>query len=472
MSLPNFLSNLSQLATRPMTVQRAEWASNAFWKISNMRTACIPYEGGERVYYIEADDLKRSFKLEADKIMTVDGWRKHLELYEKGKEGFASIEKEIAKLSDNANQEDVLDVYKKWTELLNLWGIFGFCPFAVEGVIDPTFRESISGFSKDEQEKIIATVSSPSKLNAYQEMRLEITEASFSQDFSKVKDLVSKYNWYSEYSFVEPLLDEEYFITEIKKIDSVKAKEEKEKILYDVEENKKNYTLLLEKISDSQTRLLAEILHTYTFLRTDRIDIYKKGQSQIRRVYQLVAKLLLEKTREEWTIAHIANLTNNEIKAFLENDITPKKKDIDIRLSGKYIYLFDNGEPQIFIDDESINEARKLMHKEVAQEIKGAIAYRGKVSGKVAMVKTKDDLIKVKEGSILVSRITMPDYTPAMKIASAFVTEEGGITSHAAIIARELKKPCVIGTKIATQVLRDGQEVEIDDNNFLIKILK
>lgn len=472
MSLPLFLNNLTQLATRPMTVQRAEWASNAFWKLSGMRTTCIPYEGGERAYYVEADDLKRTLKLEAEKIITHEGWIRHLELYKKGKSDFNSIEQNISKLDKGSKPKEILEVLNKWYELLNRWGIFGFCPFAVEGVIDPMFRDAISTLSKEKQDKIISTVSTPSILNAYQEMRLEIAEASIAHDLSKAKDLESKYNWYSEYSFVEPLLDEEYFASEIQKVDPVMAKLEKENILHDVEENRKNYALLLNEVFDDQTRLLAEIIHTYTFLRTDRIDIYKKGQSKIRRVYELIAMLLTEETGKEWTREYVVNLNNNEIISFLEKKEIPRIEDIDVRVSGKYIYLFDKGEPQIFTDDKSITEAQQMMYKEETNEIKGFTAYKGKVTGRVVMVRSKNDLGKVKEGDVLVSRITMPDYTPAMKIACAFITEEGGITSHAAIIARELKKPCLVGTGNCTKILKDGDMVEVDAEKGIVRVIK
>ena len=65
-----------------------------------------------------------------------------------------------------------------------------------------------------------------------------------------------------------------------------------------------------------------------------------------------------------------------------------------------------------------------------------------------------------------------PDYLSAMKKAVAFVTDEGGITCHAAIVARELNRPCIIGTKIATKVLKDGDEVEVDADKGVVKILK
>ena len=68
--------------------------------------------------------------------------------------------------------------------------------------------------------------------------------------------------------------------------------------------------------------------------------------------------------------------------------------------------------------------------------------------------------------------MTTPDYVSAMKLASAFVTDEGGLLCHASIIARELKKPCIIGTKIATKVLKDGDLVEVNANEGFVRIIK
>jgi len=68
--------------------------------------------------------------------------------------------------------------------------------------------------------------------------------------------------------------------------------------------------------------------------------------------------------------------------------------------------------------------------------------------------------------------MTRPDMAPILKKAAAFVTNEGGITCHAAIVSRELNKPCIIGTKIATKVLKDGDTVEVNANNGVVKIIK
>ena len=82
------------------------------------------------------------------------------------------------------------------------------------------------------------------------------------------------------------------------------------------------------------------------------------------------------------------------------------------------------------------------------------------------------DTVEINEGDILVTGMTNPQIIPMLKKASAIVTDEGGIICHAAIISRELKKPCIVGTKNATQILKDGDLVEVDANNGIVRIIK
>ena len=106
------------------------------------------------------------------------------------------------------------------------------------------------------------------------------------------------------------------------------------------------------------------------------------------------------------------------------------------------------------------------------KEFSGQTACLGKARGKVRIINSVTEMKKMQKGDILVSIATNPDIVPAMKKAAAIITEQGGITSHAAIVSREMNTPCVIGTKIATKVLKDGNLVEVDANKGIIKILK
>ena len=90
-------------------------------------------------------------------------------------------------------------------------------------------------------------------------------------------------------------------------------------------------------------------------------------------------------------------------------------------------------------------------------ELRGAVASTGTAIGRVKIVITQEDQFKMRKGEILVSTMTTPRLMSAVHKAAAIVTDEGGLTAHAAIISRELGIPCIIGTKIATQIFKDGE---------------
>ena len=102
-------------------------------------------------------------------------------------------------------------------------------------------------------------------------------------------------------------------------------------------------------------------------------------------------------------------------------------------------------------------------------EVKGSIGFKGVARGPARVIKMFSDLANVQEGEILVANLTEPAYMVALQKVAAFVTDEGGIMSHAAIVAREMKKPCVIGTKIATKVFKDGDMVEVDAESGIVR---
>ncbi len=110
-------------------------------------------------------------------------------------------------------------------------------------------------------------------------------------------------------------------------------------------------------------------------------------------------------------------------------------------------------------DEEEEDEATTTEHKIL---VKGLPASPGVGAGKVVVVDSMDDLPKVKQGDIMVTVMTTPDMVPAMVRAAAIVTDEGGMTCHAAIVSRELGIPCIVGTTKGTSVLKDGMTVTVD----------
>ncbi|MFA5333786.1 MAG: phosphoenolpyruvate synthase [Candidatus Nanoarchaeia archaeon] len=98
----------------------------------------------------------------------------------------------------------------------------------------------------------------------------------------------------------------------------------------------------------------------------------------------------------------------------------------------------------------------------------GLGASPGVASGKVVKIKSVDELDKIKLGDIMVTKMTDPNMVPAMKKASGIITDEGGMTCHAAIVSRELGTPCIVGTQKATAVLKDGEVVTMDATNGVV----
>ncbi|MDD5031767.1 MAG: PEP-utilizing enzyme [Patescibacteria group bacterium] len=123
-------------------------------------------------------------------------------------------------------------------------------------------------------------------------------------------------------------------------------------------------------------------------------------------------------------------------------------------------------------------KARRIENKYFAKpkgkeigELKGVSAQKGIARGKAKIILSYNDFKKFKDGDILIATNTMPEYMPVIRKAGAIVTEIGGVTCHAAVVARELKKPCLIGVASATAILKDGDKVEVDADKGIVRKL-
>lgn len=135
-------------------------------------------------------------------------------------------------------------------------------------------------------------------------------------------------------------------------------------------------------------------------------------------------------------------------------------------------YTTNSSTRQLTPDEmQRVKEWLKQTEHDSVSELKGMGASPGTASGIVRVCKGLAALKNVQEGDILVASMTRPEFVPAMKKAAAIVTDEGGITCHAAILSRELGVPCVIGTRLATKILKDGMNVEVDGSAGTVKII-
>jgi phosphohistidine swiveling domain-containing protein len=292
--------------------------------------------------------------------------------------------------------------------------------------LTPILKREVAKHFEGDIDRLVGDLSFPEKKNAHNYFEEELGWGTDPQE------LIRKYGWLKGRDpFVEP-----YTIAELERMRNNLDAEEKQTMRDDVQVPKALKSLI------SEARELV-------YFRTLRTDVF----------YELlyVARPLLEEVAAKYGLSY-HDLTNYSVYDLLNGQLVK----------------YPNGLTCAYFKDDAAYFAEPILPEEKVahDEIKGVVVYRGKVTGAAKVVLKIEDLDKVKDGDILITPMTTPAYITAMKKAVAFVTNEGGITCHAAIIAREMQKPCIVGTKIATKVLKDGDLVEVDAEKGIVKILK
>lgn len=175
--------------------------------------------------------------------------------------------------------------------------------------------------------------------------------------------------------------------------------------------------------------------------------------------------------RHGFTLIQMKYIAGFEMKNFKK--FTPE--ELERRFNLSVIYC-NRGKQKIYTGKRAENFLNKQNFEKVeiknVKELKGTPAFVGRAKGRVKIINLSKEMGKMNQDDIIVAHTTFPSLVPAMKKAAAIITDDGGITCHAVIVARELKIPCIVGTKIATTVLKDGDLVGVDANKGVIKILK
>jgi len=208
---------------------------------------------------------------------------------------------------------------------------------------------------------------------------------------------------------------------------------------------------------------LKKHLHDFEDARIYAEPVFRNTELFLRRMCKMIAK------DTGYTPEMLRCLTIDEVRRYFASGKLPAKSEL-LERDKLAVMLFDKKSITL-LTGALAGKARNLMVKPQSGELRGTTAYPGKVLGTVRVVLHPNHDHGFQPGDILVAGSTRPQYLPLMKKAAAFVTDSGGILSHAAIVAREMKKPCVIGTQTATQVLKDGDRVEVDASSGVVKLL-
>jgi len=216
-----------------------------------------------------------------------------------------------------------------------------------------------------------------------------------------------------------------------------------------------------DKMLDGKTRKLVELLRIFTLWREVRKSFLQRlsiGYNYVTDNLGLVMGINPEVSK--WAMVDEVEDAVKNPQCFLNR----KKESV-------CIYKSKDNNDTIITGGEASDIIMEFKQKSSLSSLKGTVASKGNLQGRVRIILREGEFHRFQENEILVTTMTRPEFVPLMRKAKAIITDEGGLTSHAAIISRELKKPCIIGTKVATQVLKDGDMVEVDANNGIVRIL-
>lgn len=222
---------------------------------------------------------------------------------------------------------------------------------------------------------------------------------------------------------------------------------------------------LLQDAPEELGRLL-RFFQWMTDLRDRRKEVNCIKMSAMR----LIFEALSEKTSLPVDI--LENIFYDEVD-LLEDDPNGYAEELKRRQKHGLMISLEDTKPLTLSGNDADMVREELEHESAyTDEIYGKCACKGIVNGRVKIVRKLTDFEKFKEGDILVTAMTRPEHMPLIKKAAAIVTDEGGVTCHAAIVSRELGKPCVIGTQSATDMLNDGDLIEVHADEGIVKIME
>ena len=425
-------------------------------------------------------DLRNAGKKSFTKWIMDDKNLKKLETdYKAARKELRDIEKTITKKHlDSLSEKQFNAMFQKWNSLyLKFWTV-GLVPELSNWGGEQILKEELHKIIENEAEflRLFEKLTAPEDYSFYQKEELNLLKI---KEMSKNKKAFNQllnshcreYFWINNSYFEQKILGHNYFRKQLKKIKSSEAKIKIKKIMEIPAKTLKQKMLISRDYNlDKDIMKIAKRL-SYSiwwqdarkeqiFTSNHYIDLFLRQISWRKKVRFLDLKY--------YSGDDLAKLMKDGKK--VNTSIINQRKRKCLFHYHKRSLVFETGE-------KIMKKVNPFLKKEVNKDtdsIKGMVVSFGKksVKGKVRILLTPRNVNKMKKGEILVAPMTSPDFVVAMRKAAAVITDEGGMTSHAAIVSRELGIPCIVGAKIATKSLKNGMLIEVDTDKGIVRKIK
>ena len=430
----------------------------------------------EKIYYRQKSKAGEMNAFIKQRLDDIPFWEKFVE---KGNReidrAFSAFNRFAEKDYSNASEETLLKDFKElYTNNLDFVGVLSSLNLTVPALTDELQNRAVLPMLKklgreNELNQLMGLFSQSPKESFYLEEEAELLRLVAIRGSGKFEDTFeSHFKKWSKMAFgsAHKLLTREQFL---RRIEQVKNPESQ---LKEMAERR----VRTEKEIQAWVELLGFGEKEKAWLKLIRGLLYQKtGEDYLFSLLEFVFMNFFKEIakREKISLDQAQRLTVDETIALLEG----KTVDVDeLNKRRKAALLIQFKEEQIVLSGAEAEKLHKKIIGDVAPKkfsgvLEGQTGFPGMVKGKARLIHHITHLEQLEDGEILVTAATNPAFVIAMKKAAAIVTDEGGITCHAAIISRELKKPCVVGTKYAVQFLRTGDMLEVDAANGKVKKL-
>ncbi|MFC1723820.1 PEP/pyruvate-binding domain-containing protein, partial [Nanoarchaeota archaeon] len=362
-------------------------------------------------------------------------------------------------------QDLTTDRYQKFINKISEWWYYALLGEDKGQAIEEELRKVLVKKVKPiDVDKTLSTLATPDVMSIFSQERVDFYNLcikSLNEGTPNLDNYLSKY-FFIESSFVD--------LTVIDK-DSVMEKIKKATTDHDLEWFRtKNAELKdnLKKVIEKQNNIFKK----YQFSEEEKslisffqkfshwLDIRKENMMKLFYYSSSIVHYLCEKHDRPYE--YFSSYTHDEVADFLRDDKELSEKEVQQRRNGCCLVYSKEGLEFVYDKD-----AKKILEDAYASQVSGGL--KGTVANMID--NTVEGFVKIirdaknepfKEGEILVAAMTRIEFVPLMKKAKAIITDEGGVACHASIVSRELGIPCIIGTKNATRILKDGDKVKLD----------
>ncbi len=425
---------------------------------------------GEAVDFYAKEDQLQTFSIYMKRKLMEDESFSHLivsnyeQLYQPHLRFLNQLDKmDLAKLS-NDELILLLDQYRK---SLCPYGSAIWLVVTIEKEMEEVAYETFKNMKVNDIEKWTSTLFSLTQPNYILEEELALLQIS---QLSAQKQEAALHEHAKKFEYI-PLYDydyEPYSLAYFKKrLDELNT-----------DPNAKNHIAEKEKNVKQNAKKLEQLLSTPIINEKEKLRLrmlnalfnHKDQRSHYRSIDSYMGKKIYDElaSRVKLSLSNLLFLTDEEITEKLNN---PNKQiDLEPRRKG-YALIVEHGRVELLTGKSMQDYLKKNLFEEMKNQITGLSVTPGFVKGVARVILHPSEISKIQQNDILVTPMTRPDYVSFMKKCAAIVTDEGGMLCHAAIVSRELNIPCVVGTKTATSIIKDGDMIEVDANKGVVKII-